>query len=201
MAAGAPGDVRRLHRPSPLWGSQAWAALSYAGDGAVLGGESALRAAGMRRDGPALPIRVCVPHERLVREQNGIEIRRRRHLAALAHPSASLTRLRFGVAVLETASEQRGLGPAIGVIADACQQRLTTPAQLYRALSLKPRLRWRRTLAAVIDDVARARIPTSRCSTSAGWSGRTVCRRRADSAASGPGVRAAIATWTTCCTG
>ena len=201
MAAGAPGDVRRLHRPSPLWGSQAWAALSYAGDGAVLGGESALRAAGMRRDGPALPIRVCVPHERLVREQNGIEIRRRRHLAALAHPSASLTRLRFGVAVLETASEQRGLGPAIGVIADACQQRLTTPAQLYRALSLKPRLRWRRTLAAVIDDVAAGAYSYLEVQYLRRVERPHGLPRRADSAASGPGVRAAIATWTTCCTG
>jgi hypothetical protein len=65
-----------------------------------------------------------------------------------------LPRLRFEVAALETASEQQGAGRAIGVIADACQQRLTTPAQLLDALSLKPRLRWRRSLAAAIGDVA-----------------------------------------------
>ena len=136
------------------WQSQAWAALLYAGPGAVLGGESALRGAGMRREGPALPIRVCVPHDRRVREQEGIQIRRRRHLARLAHANASLPRLRFEVAVLETASEQRGVGPAIGVIADACQQRLTSPVRLLSFLPLKPRLRWRHVLIEVIADVA-----------------------------------------------
>jgi hypothetical protein len=39
-------------------------------------------------------------------------------------------------------------------LADGCQQRLVTPERLMSALQLKPRLRWRRALVSIIDDVA-----------------------------------------------
>lgn len=148
-----PGVHATFTGPLP-WLSRAWAALLAAGHGAVLGGESALAAGGMRQQVVSDEICVCIPHDRHPDPLPGVIIRRRRHLERLCHPSSSLPRLRFDIAVLETASAQPGLGKAIGVIADACQQRLTTPARLQHALSLKPRLRWRHVLAAVIADVA-----------------------------------------------
>ena len=148
-----PGTYATFTGPLP-WLSHAWAAVLYAGRGAVLGGESALLAAGMRRNVAPLPIVVCVPHERNVEPPRGVVYHRRRHLSQLSHAGGGPPRLRLEIAVLETASDQRGAGRAIGVIADACQQRLTTPDRLEQAMALKPRLRWRTELAAVVADVS-----------------------------------------------
>ncbi len=103
---------------------------------------------------PTPSITICVPHERKVRPQGGYRFERRRHLARLVQPGPALPRLRLAIALLEHASAQSTRGRAVGVLADGCQQRLITPQRLMSALQLKPRLRWRRALLSILDDVA-----------------------------------------------
>jgi hypothetical protein len=103
---------------------------------------------------PPTSITICVPHERKVQPQAGYAFVRRRHLEPLVHERPTPPRLRMDVALLEHASAQLTRGRALGVLADGCQQRLVTPERLMSALRLKPRLRWRRALVSIIDDVA-----------------------------------------------
>jgi hypothetical protein len=103
---------------------------------------------------PPTSITICVAHERKVQPQAGYVFVRRRHLERLVREHPTLPRLRLEIALLEHASAQSTGGRALGVLADGCQQRLVTPARLRSALSLKPRLRWRRALLSILDDVA-----------------------------------------------
>jgi hypothetical protein len=148
-----PGVYATFTGPLP-WGSRAWAGLLYAGEGAVLGGPSALRAGGMKLWRPPAGITICVPHERKVQPQEGYVFVRRRHLERLVHKRPTPPQLRLEIALLEYASTMSTGGTAFGVLADGCQQRLVTPERLLSALLLKPRLRWRRALLSILDDVA-----------------------------------------------
>lgn len=135
------------------WASKVWAAVLWCGEGAAIGGETALRLSGMQMPDDHV-VHVCVDHRRRVSKVEGIRVHRVVGLRNRVHPVHSPPRLRLEDAVLHTASRRSTLDQAIGVVADAVQQRLTTPERLRWSLAGWSRLRRRRELRLLLDDVA-----------------------------------------------
>jgi hypothetical protein len=144
---------------SLTWDARCWAALLRCGDGAVLGGPTALHAWG-----PTMPCAAAARHEDIVvmiderkkvRTGPGLDVWRISDLAQHVHPTRQPPCLRFDVAVLLTASRARTPDAAITTIADSCQSRRTTPTRLLALLDKMPsNLRYRRVLREILADVA-----------------------------------------------
>jgi hypothetical protein len=131
-----------------------WAALLWAGPGAVLGHESAAEILGLAPEGsPEDPVTVLIPWERQARTCRGIIVRRRRHLAHHARVGSPPT-TRVEHTVLDLASEASSVRDAVGWITRAYQRKLTTPARLELALNSRVRLRRRRLLLALLAQVS-----------------------------------------------
>ncbi len=131
------------------------AAVLYAWP-AALGGESALIAHGSATVVPAC-VTVAIDHSRRVRPRPGMRIVRLDDLQHKVLWNRQPPRLRLEVAVLHVASERlaaRGESAAVAALADACQQRLTTPERLLTTVVDLPTLRGRGFLRSVLDDVA-----------------------------------------------
>ena len=75
-------------------------------------------------------------------------------LDAVAQFHLSPPRVRIEHAVLTVASRASAVDGAVAVVADACQARRTTPARLAESLRGRRRLRHRRLLLEILDDVA-----------------------------------------------
>ncbi len=143
------------HTGTPTDGQLRMAAVLYAWP-AVLAGESALAAHGARAvTSPG--VRVAIDSTRRVQPPAGVSILRVADLEARAIWNRTPPRLRLEDAALDTSSRlwaTSGEAAAVAVLADLCQQRLTTPARLRDTLAGYPRLRGRAFLFAVLDDVA-----------------------------------------------
>jgi hypothetical protein len=123
---------------------------------AALAGESALAAHGVLNM-PSRGTTVAIDHTRRVREQPGLQIVRQSQLDAQVLWNRHPPRVRLEAAALQVASERlvtRDVAAAVAVLADVCQQRLTTPARLLTALEGLRGLRGRAFLHAVLADVA-----------------------------------------------
>ncbi|MDP9444366.1 MAG: type IV toxin-antitoxin system AbiEi family antitoxin domain-containing protein [Actinomycetota bacterium] len=154
---------QRVHRgvyatfTGPLpWETRVWAAILYAGPGAVAADETALALLGMCRGGRRLddgPTRIAVDQRRKCRAPAGVALRRVQDLQRHVATAASTPRLRCEPAVLLTAA-RGSFDAAIGLLSDVCQQRLTTADRLARTLQGMPSLRYHRELGAVLEDVA-----------------------------------------------
>ncbi|WP_158220464.1 type IV toxin-antitoxin system AbiEi family antitoxin domain-containing protein [Kineosporia sp. A_224] len=132
--------------------ARVWAALLYAGPGAVAGGRTALWLGGVVDDAPPATT-VCVPAERRVRRQPGVVVVRATNLDRARHPAASPPRLRVEEAVLDVAAGATRPWDAVGVVLRAVQRRTTTADRLRRCLQARRRHRWRRLLELVLEDV------------------------------------------------
>ena len=143
------------HTGTPTDGQLRMAAVLYAWP-AVLAGESALAAHGARAvSSPG--VRVAIDSARRVQPRDGVSILRVADLEARAIWNRTPPRLRLEDAALDTSSRlwaTSGEAAAVAVLADLCQQRLTTPARLRDTLAAYPRLRGRAFLFGVLDDVA-----------------------------------------------
>jgi hypothetical protein len=119
-----------VEHTGPLtWHQRAWAALLYSAP-AALGGKSALRAHGVRGyDGDDL-IHVVVAHPRKVRGQPGVRIERLSDYERAVQTHLSPPRVRVEHALVRTASAAPTDDAAVGVLADGCQSRRTTPERL-----------------------------------------------------------------------
>ena len=140
------------HTGPLTWHQRAWAALLYATP-AALGGRSALRAHRVRGHDTD-DIHVVVSHHRKVRAPPGVRIERVRDFDRAVQANLSPPRVRVEYALIRVASEARSDDIAVGVLADGCQSRRTTPARLVEELRIEVRLPRRRLLLAVADDVA-----------------------------------------------
>ena len=134
--------------------SRFWAAVLYAGHGAVLDKASALRAFGLTQFRDEGVVHVLIDHASQTIDAEGIAVTRRRNLQRFVHPAKRPPSVRLEDAALHLAAGQARLGEGLGVLADCCQARATTPDRLRVALNDLPRLRHRRHLLAVLDDVA-----------------------------------------------
>ncbi|MBI4943340.1 MAG: type IV toxin-antitoxin system AbiEi family antitoxin domain-containing protein [Actinobacteria bacterium] len=132
--------------------ARTWAALLYAGPGAVVGGRTALWLGGVL-DEPPQAVTVCIPVGRRVRRQPGLVVVRTATLADARHPVASPPRLRVEEAVLDVAAAAVRPWDAVDVVLRAVQRRTTTADRLRRRLRARRRHRWRRLLELVLEDV------------------------------------------------
>jgi hypothetical protein len=130
-----------------------WAAVLYAGPGAVAGFRTALWLSGVLDDPPSV-VEVCIPESRRVRAQPGLRVTRTRRLPAAAHPAAQPPRLRLEEALLDATDRTADLGPVLDLLFRATQRRLTTADRLSEALARRPRHRWRRLIGEALADVA-----------------------------------------------
>jgi hypothetical protein len=174
LAAGmSDDDIRRLVRRRELvrvhagvyvnhtgaltWSQRAWAAVLSCWP-AALCGESALVAHGVRsavrdvRDDAV--IHVAVDEGRRVTAVDGVRVHRVTGLAAVVQPNARPHRVRLEHALLHVATTAADDAATIAVLADACQERRTTPSRLLETLRGRPNLRRRRFVIEVLDDVA-----------------------------------------------
>lgn len=155
----ASGRWARLHPgvfvvhtgPVPA-AARVWAAVLYAGDGAVVGGRTALWLCGIVDEPPAV-VEVCIPADRRVRRRPGLRVLRRHDLEDVRHPAAQPPRVRVEEAVLDVAAAAERPWDAVDVVLRAAQRRVTTAARLRETLARRPRHRWRALVAKVLDEV------------------------------------------------
>jgi hypothetical protein len=118
-----------------------WLAVLHADHGALIGGLTAAAAHGLahwNRD----DITVLVPPHIVLRPVTAIHwVRTRRSLRMLRDPASSLPTARLEPAVLIFGAAERSARTAIGVMAAAVQQSLTTPGTLLRWIDLLAPLR------------------------------------------------------------
>ena len=159
------------HTGALSWRQRAWAGVLFAWP-AALCSESALVAHGVRsaarrvedqarRSGVAATgrplIHVAVDVRRRVAQPPGTRVHRVTGLAASVQGNAQPPRLRLEPALVEVASASARRGDdagALAVLADACQERRTTPDRLVAALRSHPNVAGRRFLLEVLEDVA-----------------------------------------------
>jgi len=158
-----PGVYATFTGPLPDLG-RVWAALLYAGAEAAAGHETAEWLWGMRPDLPAQLV-VCVPHGRRHQPSRlGVRVRQSRHLAANRHPVRMPPRTTVEGTVLDLTHEARTERAVIDLVLRACQQRRTTPSRLAAAAEARPRLRWRRLVTDLLNDVSDGvATPLERC--------------------------------------
>ncbi len=158
-----PGVYATFTGPLPDLG-RVWAALLYAGAEAAAGHETAEWLWGMRPDLPAQVV-VCVPHGRRHQPSRlGVRVRQSRHLAANRHPVRMPPRTTVEGTVLDLTHEARTERAVIDLVLRACQQRRTTPSRLAAAAEARPRLRWRRLVTDLLNDVSDGvATPLERC--------------------------------------
>ncbi|HEX8780880.1 MAG TPA: type IV toxin-antitoxin system AbiEi family antitoxin domain-containing protein [Nocardioides sp.] len=167
---GQPHDVRRMlrrrelaqvhpgvyvdHTGEPSRRQLQWAAVLALAP-AWLHRESALEAHGFRRDRerPDPAVHVMVDASRTVEAPPGVRVERVRHAARWAQDNRRPPRAHLDFALLKVASG-RTESSAVALLADACQQGLTTPQRLLAALAGLPRLPGRAWLLEVLRDVA-----------------------------------------------
>lgn len=153
------------HTGELSWVQRAWAAVLFSWP-AALCAESALVACGIRsatrdlepgsrRRGAGGPlIHVAVDARRRVTEPPGVRVHRVTDLSSRVQPNVRPFRLRLETALVQVASAARDETAAIAILADACQERRTTPGRLLDALTAHPNLPRRRFLLDVLEDVA-----------------------------------------------
>lgn len=147
------------HTGALTWAERAWAAVLFCWP-AALAGPSALRVHGLRSAGGGLeiiddePVHVAVDHDRRLVPPAGVLLVRRVDLEAKALLQLGPPRLRIEEALLDVASAAGDESAAIAVLADACQERRTTPERLMATLAGRAVLPRRRLLLEVLADVA-----------------------------------------------
>lgn len=143
------------HTGDPSWRQLAWAAVLLHWP-AALAGRSALVAHGMRQSDStaSADIEVVVAHGRRVVDPPGVRTSTVTDFDGVTQMHLSPARVRVEHAVLTVASRAASEDAAVAVIADACQSRRTTPKRLAESLRLRRRLRHRRLLLTILNDVA-----------------------------------------------
>jgi Transcriptional regulator, AbiEi antitoxin len=126
-----------------------WAAVLYAGPGAVLSHETAAELTKLI-DKPSRLIHVTIPAERRATKAPGIVIHRSDRASWARDPRALPPQTRIEETVLDLAAAARSLDDACGWVLRASQRRLIAPAFLAHALAQRPRFSWRAELAELL---------------------------------------------------
>lgn len=154
------GHWQRLHRGvyatftgQPDREAILWAALRRAGPDAVLSHWTAAELCKLTNSQSWL-IHVTVPRHQHVRPISGVMIHRSSRVNQARHPAVMPPRTRIEETALDLAGCSKDLEDALAWLARACATRLTTPDRIRVALDQRPRVRWRRALAAGLDDIA-----------------------------------------------
>ncbi|MCA1825199.1 MAG: endonuclease domain-containing protein, partial [Frankia sp.] len=135
---------------SPL--QRQWAALLHCGKHAVLCSATAAELGGLR--GYESPrVHVSVPAGTHVTPNPEIALHFRRGVPADVQPGREPPRSRICVAVVDMAVSATDVSRACAVLAAGVQQRLLLPVALRDELARRPRVRHRRLLIAVVNDI------------------------------------------------
>ena len=144
--------------------ARCWAALLHAGPGAALGMETAAWVWGLVDDPPA-QVHVMVSADRRPAAQDGVTFHVRVHLGARRHPARRPPVVRLEETVLDMVDRSHAtVEQVIDWVLRACQRRLTTAARLRLALAGRRKIRHRRLLRELLNDVrAGVQTPLERC--------------------------------------
>lgn len=144
------------HTGDPTWLQRAWAGVLFHWP-AALAGLSAIRATvgpGWRRHDDGAPIEIAVPQRRHVLAQSGYTIQRPHDFFARVQWNAAPPRIRIDHAGVDVAARQRDVFAVVGVLADLCQTRRTTPDRLLDVIAARGRVSRRDELNAVLRDIS-----------------------------------------------
>jgi hypothetical protein len=161
-AGAAPHDVRRLvrrrllvpvhdrvfvdHTGTPTWEQRTWAAVLATGPGSALCHGSWA---------PGTVVHVAIDVGRRIREPPGVRVHRVTGLAQMVRWTASPPRVRPEHDVLLLLDRTRDEDEVVELLATAVRSRVTTAARIRAAVAQRTRLRHRRLVLAVLDDVER----------------------------------------------
>jgi hypothetical protein len=127
-----------------------WAALLYAGAGAMLSHQTAAELARLA-DTPSELVHITVPVERRVSRAPGIVIHLSARASEMLHPARLPPQTRVEETVLDLVDQAASLDDAVGWVTRALGRRLTTQDRLRVALAQRARLRWRRELTELLS--------------------------------------------------
>jgi hypothetical protein len=134
--------------------TRCWAALLYAGPGAVLSHAAAAWWWRLRDEAPD-DVHVTVPVSRRVRPQAGLRVHYALHLEETRHPSLDPPRTRIEDTVLDLADTPRSRAvDVIDLVLRACQRRLTTSSRLAERLETRLKIRHRKLLTDLLAEAA-----------------------------------------------
>jgi hypothetical protein len=137
------------------WETKLWAAWLACGSEAALTGGTALRYCGLEGDwGDDDSIELAVPHTRRLDRRAGMVVSRCRDLDSRLHPTRKPPTVRLEVALLMTASRERGTARQAAILLDACRQRRTTPQRLLAELEPLGQLSGREVIRQILLDAA-----------------------------------------------
>lgn len=153
---------RRWQRPYPRtyvtytgpmpFETRVWAAIVYAGGDAAASHGTAAFLSGLA-DAPPEEVEVTVTHGHRVAQRPGVRIRQSRLLADKRHPTRVPPQTRVEDTVLDLTDATRTEQVVIDVVLRACQRRLTTAARIGLRAAGRKRMRWRRLVADIVEDV------------------------------------------------
>lgn len=143
-----PG-VYRERREALTWHGRLWAALLYAGRGAVLSHQTAAYLGGLISK-PDSVVHVTVPQSRRVRRQPGLRIHRARRAGDIVLADASPPHTSVAETLLDLSEEAATFDTVYGMICDAISEGHTTEEDLLAALTVRSRLTWRDELYPMI---------------------------------------------------
>ena len=147
------------HTGRPTWRQRCWAAVLHYWP-AALSHESALgppkpqpRIPGVDPDDLLDTIHVSIEHPRSAQRVPGVRLHRVRGLRDRVDWRARPPRVRYEEALIDVATACSDQVEALGLIADACQRRRTTPARVRNVLAGRGKVTHRAWLLRALDDV------------------------------------------------
>jgi hypothetical protein len=127
-----------------------WAAVLYAGPGAMLSYQTAAELWELA-DSPGSRIHLTIPGDRRVRKRPGMVLHLSGRARCAMHPSGLPPRTKLEETVLDLWAAARDLDAAVGWVTRAIGRHLTTQARLRDALQARSRIRWRAQLAELLS--------------------------------------------------
>jgi hypothetical protein len=151
------GSWQRLHpgiyatfSGEPNRAATLWAAVLYAGPGAMLSYQTAAELWKLI-DAPSSLIHVTVPSNRRVRRRPGIVIHLSGRASAAIHPARNPPRTRLEETVIDLWVTAHSLDDAVGWVTSALGRRLTTQGRLREAMQGRSRVRRRKQLTELLS--------------------------------------------------
>lgn len=146
-----PGVYRTFTGPATDL-ARTWAAVLYAGAGATLDAGPTLWLAGVVSKAPGV-CAVLVPADRRVKPQPGLSVALSTRIDGWRHAVAAPPQLRVEAAVLRATETCADDARVVDLVIAATASRRTTTARLRAELAHWQRLRWRRLLGDLLEDV------------------------------------------------
>jgi hypothetical protein len=127
-----------------------WAAVLWAGPGAMLSHRTAAEISGLS-DKPSSLIHVTVPSDRRIAPVAGVAVHYSARAWHAVHPARLPPQTRIEETVLDLASAAGSVDDAIGWVTSALGRRLTTQARLLDAAQERAKVRWRPQLTELLS--------------------------------------------------